>query len=294
LPDKYLKHFLLLVNAVYLLLQDSISPEQLNLADTLLYRFVCEVEILYGPMHMIYNVHCLTHVAKCVKLHGPLWSHSAFAFENCNGSLIKLVKGTKGVPIQIVKRFLLRVSYSLLSSSLKESIDVDNLLHSKTLTTRKIENIGSVYVIGDPQNEAPLPNEIALFEENGILAPAILNKYARIIYKGVKYHSKLYSRCKMTNDQVVRFTDDLYGEIQFFCHILNNPKTFIVCSTFILSDENVLSYKEASTSHIKKCDRPPQNVISLRIVEEVKEKALFIDFGNDMFVVNMPNKVEVD
>ncbi len=48
LPSKYLCHFALLVQAVYLPLGDSISKDNLNAADLLLREFVFRFKMLYG------------------------------------------------------------------------------------------------------------------------------------------------------------------------------------------------------------------------------------------------------
>ncbi|KAK6492328.1 hypothetical protein HHUSO_G4649 [Huso huso] len=107
LPERYLKHFALLVEAIYLPLQSQILPQDVNNADILLLEFVVKLQSLCGEANMTSNVHLLLHLAKSVKLWGPLWAHSAFVFESGNGKLLQLVKGTKGVAKQVVNKFLL-------------------------------------------------------------------------------------------------------------------------------------------------------------------------------------------
>ena len=102
----YVKHLSLLVSAVFLLLQENISFQDVNKADDMLFEFVTKVQLLYGEATMTFNVHLLTHLAKSVKLWGPLWAQSAFVFETANGGLLKLLHGTKCVALQIVNKFL--------------------------------------------------------------------------------------------------------------------------------------------------------------------------------------------
>ena len=45
--------------------------------------------LLTGLKHCKINVHLLTHLRHYVKLFGPLWTHSAFAFEDAIGHLVK-------------------------------------------------------------------------------------------------------------------------------------------------------------------------------------------------------------
>ncbi|XP_045913156.1 uncharacterized protein LOC123975596 [Micropterus dolomieu] len=112
IDGKYTKHLSLLVSAVYLLLQEEVSFEEVNKADEMLLEFVIRFQALFGETAMTSNVHLLTHLAKSVKLLGTLRAHSAFVFESANGNLLKLVHGTKDVPKQIVGKFLLHRSIS--------------------------------------------------------------------------------------------------------------------------------------------------------------------------------------
>ena len=101
LPEEYFQHFILLVEAIWLLDQKSISPNSLEKAGQLLRHFCLIVEALYGPRYETSNVHCLLHLPDCVKNIGPLWCCSCFWFEDYNGDLRKLFHGSKKVELQI-------------------------------------------------------------------------------------------------------------------------------------------------------------------------------------------------
>ena len=47
------------------------------------------------------NVHLLSHLPFFVKLYGPLWTHSAFTFEDSIGYLTSRLKGTRDIGIQV-------------------------------------------------------------------------------------------------------------------------------------------------------------------------------------------------
>ena len=66
-----------------------------------LHNFVVLVPELYGPEHVSYNVHLLTHIAKLVEHRGPLWASSAFVFEDANRRLLRWFHGTNAVYRQI-------------------------------------------------------------------------------------------------------------------------------------------------------------------------------------------------
>ncbi|KAL1439217.1 hypothetical protein MTO96_001312 [Rhipicephalus appendiculatus] len=91
LPSSFRKHFALLSEAIFLLLQEQLSSPAITQADNLLRRFVRRAAALYGERCMTFNVHQLLHLARAARSFGPLWGHSAFGFENGNGQIVKLV-----------------------------------------------------------------------------------------------------------------------------------------------------------------------------------------------------------
>ncbi|KAK3911121.1 4'-phosphopantetheinyl transferase B, mitochondrial, partial [Frankliniella fusca] len=74
LQPKYFQHWLLLVAAIYLLLKDSISVDDLNASEIMLRCFVRDVSTLYHKKFYTYNVHTLLHLPLLVRRWGPLWS----------------------------------------------------------------------------------------------------------------------------------------------------------------------------------------------------------------------------
>ena len=101
LPPLFFNHHKLLVFAIYLLNQESISKEMVEKADACIKEYVSEFTNLYGERHMSCNLHLLLHLAEIVRRFGPLWVTSCFEFENLNGVLKSLVHGTKYAEIQI-------------------------------------------------------------------------------------------------------------------------------------------------------------------------------------------------
>lgn len=98
----HLYHYSAFVEAIYLLISDSISMEDLEKSHKLLCFFVHMFESLYGERYYTLNLHSLLHLSDSVRDIGPLWSHSCFPFENANGELLKLFHGTQYIDLQIV------------------------------------------------------------------------------------------------------------------------------------------------------------------------------------------------
>jgi hypothetical protein len=108
---EYLRHFQLLSSAVYTLLGTDITTQKLNESRTKLSLFVKDFQIIYEKTNMVMNVHLLNHLTDaCINL-GPLWSQSAFAFEDFNSVLLNYVKGSTDVLLQISSKYVLDKCY---------------------------------------------------------------------------------------------------------------------------------------------------------------------------------------
>ncbi|XP_077259090.1 uncharacterized protein LOC143895672 [Temnothorax americanus] len=95
LPNIYVQHWCLFVQAIYLLLKEEISESEIDMAEIMIKMFVRDIGILYRLKDYTISVHQLLHLPLCVRRWGPLWATSAFIFENYNGILKKLIHGTK-------------------------------------------------------------------------------------------------------------------------------------------------------------------------------------------------------
>lgn len=143
---KYVIHWMKLVEGMYILLQSEISIDELNCADILLHEFVTETENLYSQFAMTFNVHLLQHLSESVLNWGPLFCHSAFAFESGNYQLLKSVHAAKGVHQQICRNINLHTSYSLLHKLISPQVQPEvqslctQLGTSMTKHTTKLNN----------------------------------------------------------------------------------------------------------------------------------------------------------
>uniref|UniRef100_A0A1A8BXJ7 Uncharacterized protein n=1 Tax=Nothobranchius kadleci TaxID=1051664 RepID=A0A1A8BXJ7_NOTKA len=91
LQSRYVKHLSLLVFAVFLLLKENVTFEEINKADEMLFEFVARFQLLYGEASMTFNVHLLTHLSKSVKLTRFAVSEQVknFCLELTNNSRVK-------------------------------------------------------------------------------------------------------------------------------------------------------------------------------------------------------------
>lgn len=134
LQEDYYQHHLLLVDAIYMLLLDSVDKEDLMQSFYQLQHYCFMFTALYGKMNVevifvwlssmmfVYigerncsmNVHSLLHLPDVVKDHGPLWGHSCFPFESANGMLLKLFHGTQCAEKQVRIRISLSANKPML------------------------------------------------------------------------------------------------------------------------------------------------------------------------------------
>ena len=106
MPLQFYNHWLLLVFAVYHMLTKPVRRADLSACNMALLNFIALVPELYGPEHVSFNVHLLSHLVHSVEHWGPLWASSAFVFEDANGQLLKWFHGSNAVSRQIFKSYI--------------------------------------------------------------------------------------------------------------------------------------------------------------------------------------------
>ena len=74
----------------------------------------------YGERSCTANAHSLTHLAKYVRLWGPLWTHSAFGFKNRNEHLKHLFHALSNIIDQLVFNVHLQLTLLLLHPILQQ------------------------------------------------------------------------------------------------------------------------------------------------------------------------------
>ena len=111
LPALFWHPYALLVCAMHIMLGDKISHAQIDAAKQILINFCVLLPELYGESSYTANAHLLLHLAKYVRLWGPLWTHSSFGFENINGQLKHLFHGRSQILNRLI--FNIDVCYTL-------------------------------------------------------------------------------------------------------------------------------------------------------------------------------------
>ena len=183
---------------IYTLLGDSISEEAISLSEFCLTKFVIKMEELYGLESCKFNVHCLTHLAHCVKDCGPLWATSTFTFEAHNHNLVNMFHGTQYVPQQITGTFLLKSKASLMVRTYANVNDSSMDVFSR--------------LMGDARYMVPLDaNWLVALQNLGMTVHGeVEDFYQRFVNDHQLYSSVNYTRSKRHTNHHVSFRHPVY------------------------------------------------------------------------------------
>lgn len=208
LPDKYFQHLMLLVMALYDLLQDHILIQpDLERAQNWLDLFVEQTPKLYSDREMTYNHHQLRHLGLCVRRWGPLRSISAFPYENKNGYIAHCVHGTKNMGQEIVNSLKIVQGVQMLKYRVEEKQN-----------NKEAQELKNYMLLGSAIDGGAHENDLLILESGGfvydnliIYARAKIFKeiYTSLVYKTIKTNSYTVEIKKVNNSCV-------YGMIKFF------------------------------------------------------------------------------
>ena len=320
LPDSYFQHYLLLVEAIHILLKHSISSNDLAKAAKLLKHFCIRIEELYGSRYETYNVHCLLHLVDRVKDLGPLWTHSCFCFEDFNGELRHLFHGTQQIEMQIVVSICVQQKIPELISLLPPNSSVlqffEELTSKGRLSHKKELVAGNIFIIGAVvKHTINIQHRQLIEREIGSVGDVF--KFKRIIIGGTIFHCKDYKPGIRRNNFTVQFKSPSsphlkYGQILYFikCYVkCPNP---VFCSEIcpckvpiyraviehLMRDNNTVLSSDtitgASVPHIVPVSSTNEAVVIP--LEMIAQICVHIDCGSDgkSFVATFPNMFEKD
>ena len=298
LPENFLIHYSCLVEAVFLLLGDCISEEQIKRAEQLIKVFVKHYETIYGKENMGLNVHNLIHMVDGVRNWGPLWAYSCFGFESFNGEILKTVHGTGNVCNQIfwslqAQKYLEKQVVKMPAGSIK--IFFNRMLRGQS---HKLPVCVEAYQcsVAKPLTTIKL-NDLAVGVKEqlinfGTCENSNLQKSKKILRYGFIFYSNEKSRVKKRNSFTVRLEQRLEtGEdvVQVKYYILNDKKrVFGVCDTF----RTFQSYIDNRMNQLQKVREVSHNkVVPCTLFLET---VIFIHGTEGPCIIKMPNKVERD
>lgn len=273
LKDKYLEHFSLLSEGIYILLGDTISPAELSRAKILLNSFYSDFSELYGEPASGLNVHNVgCHLVNYVILLGPIWAWSCFPFEDFNSSIMKHVHGTGNVTYHVVKlkqvQSLLRNDYQHTESS---------SAWKKLGEAENCQVAGTTKSLSEDQYTATILQTLNTDDKVNI------RKAFRVVCHGKRFYSKQYFRMKKRNCYTVLTKSGDVNVVLYFVFHKDEKIVFAVTLPLLFDSDQFVH----AGRHLTKVKYGTNH--KLYNVEEIIENVWFIETENAKFIVRSPN-----
>ncbi|XP_044007480.1 uncharacterized protein LOC122852000 isoform X2 [Aphidius gifuensis] len=254
LKNENFNHLAMLVAAMNILLQDSITQESLEKAEELLIKFVIRYQKFYGKLSMNYVVHLHLHICRSVRNWGPLWAHSTFSFENENRFLLNMKQSPARLIPQMSQRFLSFQKIRSFPEKTPISQHVQNFcssIFSKQL--KFFSRLADCILIGNGKNY-----DLSISEQR------ILNRninscltYDKLICNSVRFVTASYHEnyCTKSNDSIVLLKSGEIGKILKILKVTSTlqEEVILFINIFEIENDPFVSTADVIVDHIKKC-----------------------------------------
>ena len=302
LPGDYIGHHMLLVETVHTLLQSCITPTMLKKAEKLIQHYCFKLQYYYSERFMTANVHHLLHLPQVVSDFGPLFGYSCFPFEGLNGHLLKQIKGTQHVALQIIEAVTLSKKLpQIAQTKLSPQSEAAELYYNMTSVIKipeSAQNIrGNGFAIGLIEKRSQLP---------GIIQKKVECKGNQFgIFKRASngtsiMHSLQYTQSKKRNNYTIAYHDEeklCHGQILYYFTDYLQIYAVIAPFTNLMTDlfpkDDITSCKVPQMHLYKGIEDNNVQVISLSSVR-LCVSVSFKQLPSTTFVFDQPNLFEKD
>lgn len=258
MTKEHYQHWFLFVYSMQIFLKEKITDAEHTSAAKALRLFVLGVETSYGKEFMKFNVHILLHIPQSVRNFGALWAWSTFPFENYNGVLKLLFKGSQYLPEQIAK-FYSRLRYVKLSSevfskpncSLKGKAIFQTLM-KECKVKRCIEYGEGLRAFGASKDVSLTEFQLSLIQ-NVLQENVEINTefFERFIYNHVLFHVSSCSQLKKRINCVIQTNDGNFVMIVKFLSVkteTQSKKQVIIGKELEVIEESLCEFENFSSS----------------------------------------------
>lgn len=256
LPMRYIEHFQLFSSAIYLLMSEKVTQEDVSIAECRLKKFANKFEDFYGKQNVTMNVHLLNHMANSVRHLGPLWAQSAFTFETNNGVIVRLNNAKKDILHNISWKYAIKSALTEQS----ENTNQDICFGGKTTIRVESENILQI-----------LKNELEI-DSN------IISIFRHMSFCGIKITS-LHSKVISTADYFVKLSTGEIGAINFFLIKENNGYALIEMFGIENINDHLMEVKS-------------KNIFQIHHIKHIKHKLLYMKIGGYEIACKIANRFE--
>ncbi|XP_046398475.1 uncharacterized protein LOC124165226 isoform X2 [Ischnura elegans] len=300
---EYLTHYFLLVHAMFLLNQNVVLLNDIDIASMQLMKFVKLFQSLYGPQFMSANVHALLHKGESVRSLGPGFETSCFPLEGLMGVMKRLVTGTKCPQIKIANVFKMLQCISLPVESLRRDCKAKQFvdsLHNRVKITEEVD--GDTYVLGALK---PL-NSISLYLYSAVkelvetkIVPGVTKVWSFDRLRKGKFTvvAESYGNSPHFNSSLIMLRDSSLGIVEKFIKFRLCP-----CRSKCLCGSKYYAI-------VRKCERKPvggvpDNIFICQVVaypssfgitvHDIFDLCVLCVVENQMFCVKRVNSSEIE
>ena len=260
-------------------MKEDIQIYELDWADELLHKFVAHSEKLYSKVSMTFNMHLLLHLAKSVYYWGPLWAHSAFAFESGNGHLLNVIHAAKGVHHQICRRISLQYSYLILKDRVFPFSSASVRTYC-TFTGSKI--VQKTLLLSQIRYFGPMSKVNAIWIEALRLTPD-----RAVSYKKIVKNCCLYSSCKKNNQRsdnsFAQLSSGQYAKLNYFIVDSYTEKEYTIAQKVLTID--AFDNKVCMLKKVIKIDSEESAVIT----NDIEKVCVHMKLHDTEYVCAVPN-----
>ncbi len=290
LPDRYFKHFLLLSEAIHLLLGDSISTSDLNRAEQHLIMFYQEFAGLYGEGSCGLNIHNIgAHLVYFVRMWGGLQGWSCFGFEDANATLLQASHGTGDVTKQVLKFKEAQIAVaSIDTTSISENAAgqyLKSMSASKSKKWKKLKHMKNCEVAGAI---LPVTSESDfVMRKMGVSQIGQVKKCSRVLVNNsLRVYASDYMRMRRRICHIVLLQDGNIVSVEKLLIDIKTELVYLVGFVYEICQQSHL-FAQAG-SHLSRVKQSEDMTVSQ--VENIVEKLFYIDNGDgDTFVSCVPN-----
>ncbi|KAE8737582.1 hypothetical protein FOCC_FOCC016954 [Frankliniella occidentalis] len=292
LQDKYIVHFGLLSKAMNILLKRSVTDEDVNLAHKLLLCYTFYFDKYFGLPNMVYNIHLLSHISKCVRNFGPIWGHSSFPYESQNRYLVQLCKSPYCVPLQVARKFVIYQSLPDLACTLGCSDKIlhfsDSILNYKKLVKCHRASNNSCILLGSVTSlEIPIHIQRRL----GTNASKCC-LYQRIIYNTNRYATRIYCDKLANNDSYLFLQNGKCVVIDKIMKTCHSDQVFLGVQIVDFDEKPLLADAVLKYDCMYKVLGFKNHVIVP--IEEIDEPCLLINVQDTKYIARIPYACTVE
>ena len=316
LPSIYYQHHLLLIEAIYILNSESISPADIDRCDRIFEHYCFLFATLYGIHNMSINTHSILHLTDVVRDLGPLYIYSCFPYESLNGDIKNLFHGTQAVDKQVANAVGILIKLPVFVNTVNERVSPATIFLKKLRGSAQVDGIHvekfNFDILGSMKQKKLNHDELVSLRQYVNAASDKALYFLRFSRGRRIFSSFMYKRQFVRNSSVVAFRQQErthFGQVQFYfqypedCMCLELPCTclnyYAVVKQFDSSDLKLAEddLTGVTVKHIVVCKvLSAAHSIEVVPVTAITNVCVFMNFKNQdqVFIAQPPNLLESD